>query len=299
MTASSGFFSFLDPIYTVFGWLLAQFYALVPNYGFAIIMLTTVVMGVLTPLTVKSTKSMVAMQQIQPELKKLQQKYKGPENRQVLNEELQRLYRESGTNPFASCLPVLAQAPFLFILYNVIRGLTHHTPSGDIFPLYIPETSKMFTHLVNTEGKILTFGMDLALKPFDNHGSTFAAIPFFVMVALAVGLQYFQMAQINNRNKKTGQEIPSQQQRIQKIFPILFAYFYFIIPAAVTLYMVVSSAIRIATQDILFRVGMSDPRRAAERQIPAKNADSSQAAPKTFKSQANNRSKNKRKRKER
>ena len=302
MTASSGFFSFLDPIYTGFGWLLAQFYTLVPNYAFAIIMLTIVVMGVLTPLTVKSTKSMVAMQQIQPEIKKLQQKYKGPENRQLLNDELVRLYKESGTNPFSSCLPVLAQAPFLFILYNVIRGLTNVNALGVVSPKYIPHSSTMFQHLVASQGKISTFGMDLALKPFSHHSSFLASVPFFAMVALAVGLQYFQMAQINNRNKKTGQEIPSQQQRIQKLFPILFAYFYFIIPAAVTLYMVVSSAIRILTQDILFRVGMSDPRRTAEREIPARTQEESKkqkSQPQTLKSQANNRSKTKRKRKDR
>ena len=304
--ASSGFghsiSTFFHPIFAFFGWILAQAYALIPNYAVAITLLTVLIMGVLTPLTVKSTKSMVAMQALQPELKKLQQKYKGPENRAILNQEMMELYKVHGTNPLSSCFPVLAQAPFLFILYQVIKGLSGIV-GGVAAPKYIPVDSRMHADLVASHGQINVFGMDMSLKPLDAHGSLYAAIPFFIMVALAVGLQYFQMAQINNRNKKTGQEMPSAQARIQKFFPILFAYFYFIIPAAVVLYMVVSTLIRIATQDIMFRVGVSDPSKAKERQIPARAASKDQSESKeaeatTLKSQAN-RSKSKRQRKAR
>ena len=78
-------------------------------------------------------------------------------------------------------------------------------------------------------------------------------------MAAAVVLQYFQMAQINNRNRKTGQPMPSQQQTMQRILPIIFAYFYMVIPAAVVLYMIISTGIRIITQDIMFRTGVSNP----------------------------------------
>ena len=80
--------SLFQPIFKLFGWILAFFYGLIPNYGVAIVLLTIVIMGALTPFTIKSTKSMQAMQKLQPEIKKLQQKYKGPENRQILNEEM-------------------------------------------------------------------------------------------------------------------------------------------------------------------------------------------------------------------
>ena len=65
----------------------------------------------LTPVTVKSTKSMLAMQRLQPEMKKLQAKYKGPENRELLNQEMMKLYKENGTSPFGACLPSLLQMP--------------------------------------------------------------------------------------------------------------------------------------------------------------------------------------------
>lgn len=267
--------SVFQPIFHLFGWLLALFYGVVPNYAVAITVLTILIMGALTPLTIKSTKSMISMQRLQPEIKKLQQKYKGPENRQLLNEELMRLYREEGANPLGGCLPVLLQAPFLFILYSVIRGLSHLNSLKQAAPRYIPTTSKMYHDLIHSAGAVKAFGMDLSLHPFpiSAHHGWVGAIPFFVFVAVAVGLQYFQMAQINNRNRKTGQNVPSQQQAIQRFMPIIFAYIYLVIPAAVVLYMIVSTVIRIITQDLMFRAGVTDPNRngakPVERALPA------------------------------
>ncbi len=299
--------SIFQPIFHLFGWILAFFYGLIPNYAIAITLLTIVIMGALTPFTVKSTKSMLAMQKLQPEIKKLQQKYKGPENRQILNEELMRLYREEGANPVGGCLPVLLQAPFLFILYSVIRGLTNVTSAGVVEPRYIPTTSKMYHNLISSHGQINAFGVNLALKPFSHHPSTAAAIPFFVLVAAAVGLQYFQMAQMNNRNRKSGQAMPSQQQMLQRLLPIFFAYFYIVIPAAVVVYMVVSTIIRIITQDIMFRTGISNPNKQpkGERALPASSApkesgpSTSTSADTPPKPQQQTRSRSKRKRKAR
>jgi membrane protein insertase Oxa1/YidC/SpoIIIJ len=73
-------------------------------------------------------------------------------------------------------------------------------------------------------------------------------------VALAVGFQYFQMRQMNSRNPQAAAN--KQMQTIQKVTPVLFAYIYFLVPAAVVIYMIISTLIRIATQDIMFRTGM-------------------------------------------
>lgn len=293
-----------QPIFHAFGWLLAFLYGVIPNYGVAITLLTIVIMGALTPFTIKSTKSMMAMQKLQPEIKKLQQKYKGPENRATLNEELMRLYREEGANPVGGCLPVLLQAPFLFILYSVIKGLSYTVMSHGVIkaaPRYIPQTSKMYASLVHSGGQIKVFGMDLSLKLFSSHGSIGATIPFVIFVAVAVGLQYFQMAQMNNRNRKTGQAMPSQQLMMQRFLPVVFAYFYMVIPAAVVLYMIVSTGIRIITQDLMFRAGVSNPNKGGERAIPAveKASPVEEPKPSTIKSQQQSRSKAKRKRKAR
>jgi YidC/Oxa1 family membrane protein insertase len=252
---------------------------------------------------------MQAMQKLQPEIKKLQQKYKGPENRQILNEEMMKLYKEEGANPLGGCLPVLLQAPFLFILYSVIKGLAnvvHHGKTLVAQPRYIPESSKMYHNLVTSHGQINVFGMDLNLKAFSVHSSFAAQIPFFVFVAAAVGLQYFQMAQLNNRSRKAGQPMPAQQQMMQRFLPIFFAYFYLIIPAAVVLYMIVSTGIRIITQDLMFRAGISNPQKngvkPVEKELPAAAQSKEKKAepkPSTIKPQPQSRSKAKRKRKER
>jgi hypothetical protein len=132
-------------------------------------------------------------------------------------------------------------------------------------PRYIPDTSKMYHNLVANPGQMMAFGINLALKPFSHHGSVAAAIPYFALVAIAVALQFVQMRQMSKRNPAAAQANP-QMQTMQKVMPILFAYIYFLIPAGVVLYMITSTIIRIATQDILFRHGFVQP--PGERAIP-------------------------------
>ena len=79
------------------------FYGIIPSYGLAIILLTLAVRILLLPLSIKQTRSMREMQRIQPEIKKIQAKYKG--NRQKMNEEMMALYKEHGVNPLGGCLP--------------------------------------------------------------------------------------------------------------------------------------------------------------------------------------------------
>jgi len=287
-----------QPVFKLFATILAWIYAVVPNYAIAIAILTILIMGVLTPLTVKSTKSMIAMQRIQPEIKKLQQKYKGAENRAQLNEEMMRLYKEEGVNPAGGCLPMFLQFPFLIILYDVIRGLTNinataikvpvacHLPflTSHVAPRYIPNSSKMYCDLVASGGKMMSFGIDLALKPFSHHSSWIAAIPYFALVAVAVALQYVQMSQMNKRNPAS--QVNSQMATLQKFMPIVFAYIYFLIPAAVLIYMIVSTIIRIVTQDVIFRTGMVAPAGAASARVVEARATEKTEPPKLGKGAA-------------
>jgi YidC/Oxa1 family membrane protein insertase len=102
--------------------LLSLFYDLVPNYAIAISLLTITVMLVLTPLTWKSTRSMLEMQRLQPEIKRLQAEHKN--DRAKLNEAMMAFYKEHNVNPAASCLPLLLQMPVFFIMFRVISGLS-------------------------------------------------------------------------------------------------------------------------------------------------------------------------------
>ena len=89
------------------------------GWGTAIILLTVSVRALLLPLTLKQVKSMQEMQRIAPEMKALQQKYK--DDRQRLNQEMMKLYQEHKVNPFASCLPLLAQLPVFISLFYMLR----------------------------------------------------------------------------------------------------------------------------------------------------------------------------------
>ena len=102
--------------------LMAWFYSLVPSVGLAIIMLTLVVMVVLTPVTLKGTRSMIKMQHLGPELKKIQARHKG--NREALNQEMMAFYKANNINPMGGCLPLFAQMPVFLVLYQVLRGIT-------------------------------------------------------------------------------------------------------------------------------------------------------------------------------
>jgi YidC/Oxa1 family membrane protein insertase len=109
-----------DSLLSGLGTVLSFFYDVIPSYGVAIILLTILVRVVLLPLTIKQTRSMQAMQRIQPKVKELQRKYKG--NRQKLNEELMKLYKEHQVNPLGGCLPLLLQLPVFFALFSVLRS---------------------------------------------------------------------------------------------------------------------------------------------------------------------------------
>jgi YidC/Oxa1 family membrane protein insertase len=262
------------PLFELFGLILAGIYAVVPNYAIAIIGLTIVIMLALTPVTVKSTKSMLAMQRLQPEMKKLQAKFKGPENREQLNAEMMKLYKENGTSPFGACLPSLLQMPFLIVLYSLIRGLSFGTlnKAGQVIkatPRYIPKGSQIYKSLVQNKGQMHSwFGTDLSSAPFTHHGSDQAVlvIPYLVLIGMAIFLQYYQMKQMNSRNPQAAAANP-QMQQMQKFFPIIFGVIYLRVPAGATIYMVVSSAMRIGTQEIMFRTGMVTPVAPAEREI--------------------------------
>src|SRR5580692_4972837 len=237
------------PLFELFGLILAGLYAVWPNYGFAITGLTILIMLALTPVTVKSTKSMLAMQRLQPEMKKLQAKYKGPENREQLNQEMMKLYKDNGTSPFGACMPMLLQTPFLIILYSLIRGLSFGVlnKAGQVIkatPRYIPTNSKMYAALVKSKGQMHgPFGMDLSSTPFTHHGADQAAlmIPYLVVIGAAIFLQDYQMKQMNSRNPQAAAANP-QMQIMQKFFPIIFGLIYLRVPAGATIYMVVSSA---------------------------------------------------------
>lgn len=132
-----GFFNtILAPIEWVVAWIMYGCHQLLTTLGMsaasgwtwalAIVGLTMVIRALITPLFIKQLHSSRKMQMMQPELQKIQQKYKGktdPESRQAMTQETMALYREHGTNPMSSCGPILLQMPIFFSLFNVLNGV--------------------------------------------------------------------------------------------------------------------------------------------------------------------------------
>jgi YidC/Oxa1 family membrane protein insertase len=132
------------------GAVLAWIYGLIPNYGVTIIVLTVVIRLVLLPLGIKQVRSMQHMQLVQPKIKQIQQKYK--QNKPKQQEEIMKLYKEYGVNPFSGCWPVLLQFPILIAMYSVMRFPQH--------PIHIPEGSELYAavttqipHVVEIDGE--------------------------------------------------------------------------------------------------------------------------------------------------
>ncbi len=136
------------------GWVLAEIYKYVPNYGAAIVILTLALRFLLVPLAIKQIKSMQNMQALQPKLKELQKKYKG--NKPKLQEEQMKLYKDAGVNPLGGCLPLLLQFPFLIAMYAVIRmPMLQAVPSQSSHPSayvvmnnHLPVTSQLFNDVI-------------------------------------------------------------------------------------------------------------------------------------------------------
>ncbi len=282
--------------------LLEVLYSFWPSYGGSIILFTVIVMLALTPLTFKSTRSMLAMQALQPEMKKLQNRYK--DDRQKLNEEMMKFYQENKISPLGGCLPMLLQLPIFFILYTLLERLTRRGPFGQdlgtsvacnlsdgarcvngvftqggfFHPEYLKHTSQLYQDLTHT--RTMDFmGIDLsqsALKVLP-HG-VLQALPYLFMVLVVVGLTYIQQVQLQSRTPK-GADVNPTQQMTMKIMPVVMGVIYIIIPASVVLYFLVSSVFRIGQQAMVTRTFYSGPNAIA---IPTTAVETTDEKPKRF-----------------
>src|ERR1700738_1079571 len=145
----------LDPIAKPIAAVLAFFYSLVPNYAVSIILLTVCVMIILTPLTIKQTRSMLVMQKLQPELKKLQDIHKN--DRQALNEAVMAMYKEHNASPLGGCLPMLLPLTVFIALLRVLEGLSRKV-HGNYDPKYLTHATQMYKDIVHAKGKLDFFG---------------------------------------------------------------------------------------------------------------------------------------------
>ncbi|MDQ3679965.1 MAG: YidC/Oxa1 family membrane protein insertase [Actinomycetota bacterium] len=252
---------------------LAFFYGIIPNYAIAIALLTLTVMLVLAPLTLKSTRSMLAMQQLQPEVKKIQQKYKGgdAQQKQQMQQEMMALYKEHQVNPMSGCLPMLVQLPVLFVMYHVIRGLTQVRSAGEcpgFDAKYLDKGTELFRDLCASNREMVSFGVDLSKSASQAlEISVIGAIPFVLLTGLVAFVQYYQSRQMSRRNPQATQN--PQIQMMTRVMPVMFGVFSFAFPAALNVYWFISGLFRVTQQAAMYRWDPSLVAHARERTVEA------------------------------
>src|SRR6476659_4488072 len=245
-----------DPILKAIGWLLALFYAAVPNLGISIILLTFTIMLLLYPLTAKQARSMIAMQMHQPEIKRIQAKFKN--DKQKMNEEVMKYYQEHKINPLAGCLPLLIQMPIFFALFRVLRSPYK----------YVPDTSKLYEALCSTRaGKVVNLhqcsgggiyhylpnhqkflGIDLSLAAPDQIG-TWATFAAFALVVMVMFTGFMQSRQASRRTPQANKQMAT----VMKVLPVFFGFISLRFPAGLVLYFFVSNLWRFGQQEVIFR----------------------------------------------
>ncbi|MGC5568234.1 membrane protein insertase YidC [Streptomyces sp. FR-108] len=239
MDTIAGIFSFIT---TPVSWVIVQFHSVYgaifgPDTGWAwglsIVSLVILIRICLIPLFVKQIKATRAMQTLQPEMKKIQERYKNDKQRQ--SEEMMKLYKETGTNPLSSCLPILAQSPFFFALYHVLNSIASNDTIGVIN-----------NRLLESAQKAHIFGAPLAAKFTDSDAKvqalgssiTDVRVVTAIMIVLMSFSQFYTQRQLMTKNVDTTVKTPfmQQQKMLMYVFPIMFAVFGINFPVGVLVY---------------------------------------------------------------
>ena len=182
-----------------------------PSYGIAIIMLTAAIKLLLYPLTVKQVKSMKAVQEIQPKVKALQEKYK--DNKEKLQSEIADLYKANKVNPLSGCLPLIVQMPLLMGIFFAIKEYQYQGPTKFLWI----ESLQQGTSLSD---------------PSD---------PFFIIPLLCAVTTYVQQ-------KQTTMEMTQQNKMMLIFMPVFIGYITITFPAGLGIYWVVSNLVQILQQ---------------------------------------------------
>ena len=190
-------------------WILVKFNDLFHSYGVSIIILTLLVRLIFYPITARGNASMKKMQEVQPKLKELREKYK--DNPQLMNTKMMELYRTEGINPFGGCLPILLQIPVFFALYSTFNGAVELRQSSFLwcYNLAAPDT--------------VAYILSLPINPL-----------VLIMTALMILQQYM-----------TPMSMDPAQKKMMMIMPVVMLFLFYNLPSGLTLYWTVSNVFSI------------------------------------------------------
>jgi YidC/Oxa1 family membrane protein insertase len=259
----SSIYSILSPLITVFESVLKFFHnSLGIQWGWAIVLLTLCVRAVLVPLTVKQMGSMARLQQHQPEMKAIQQKYK--EDKQRQQQEMMKFYKENNVNPLGSCLPMVAQLPVFISLYYMLRQSLRNDICEGIQKQY--QAHYAAVHHISLAA---ASGQTRACGP--NGGASFLFIPDLTNkasgITLIVLILLYVGTQLGSSLMMSSATMDRTQRQIMLFMPLIFVLFVIQFPAGVLVYWITTNFWTIGQQYVIKRrIG---PLRAAPAAAPA------------------------------
>ena len=215
----------------------------------SIVGLVLVVRAALIPIFVKQIKSQRRMMEVAPQIKKIQDRYKGKKDqfsREAMSRETMELYKRTGTNPLSSCLPLLIQMPIFFSLFSVLQNAQHELVGVGLLNL----------QLSTSFGESSLFGAPLKLAISTADGNILVIVIASVMVVLMTGSQFITQKQIMSKNQSPEMRASptfKQQQMLLYILPLVFAFSGFTFPLGVMFYWLTSNIWTMAQQFIVIR----------------------------------------------
>jgi YidC/Oxa1 family membrane protein insertase len=243
----------------------------------SIVGLVLIVRAALIPLFVKQIKSQRKMMEIAPELRKVQEKYKGKRDqlsREAMSRETMALYKKHGTTPVSSCLPLLVQMPIFFALFSVLNDVSKHAASGvGGVGLLTPELTTEFYDARLFD--VASMHVNLVTAWSQPDGQVTVAI-LLTLVVLMIGSQFFTQLQIISKNlspeAKTGQAYQMQKVMLY-ILPLAFIFSGVFFPLGVVIYWFVSNLWTMVQQFVVIRempTPGSDAAKAREERLARK-----------------------------
>lgn len=226
---------------------LRLLYGVTHNYGLAIILLTLIIRILLYPLMQKQMTSMRETQKIQPLMQEIQRKYKN--DKEKLNQELMRLYKEHKVNPMGGCLPLLIQMPILILFFQVLRG----------FKYLDPVTEKVAGGFLWIQNELLYQGEMVAglAAPDKLFGSVnFSGTEYFIgILPVLVGASMYIQQKLttpampdSSQNSSSSNPAAGTQKMMTTIMPLMIGFISFTLPSGLSLYWFTSTVFGIGQQ---------------------------------------------------
>jgi YidC/Oxa1 family membrane protein insertase len=214
-------------------WILVQFHQLLSivmdpasgwTWAFSIVGLVVVIRIILIPLFVKQIKSQRNLQLIQPQIKEIQKKYKG--DKEMQSQEMMKLYKETGTNPLSSCLPILLQAPIFFALFGVLQSIAQYNANDPNYTAQGVFQWDQYKDLLPLAHSAEIFGVplygtfkDAAQTP---HPTATHILAIVLIIAMTV-TTFLTQRQLIVKNSAPDNPMVKQQKIMLYVFPLVFA----------------------------------------------------------------------------